>query len=154
MGFDFEGAEKWETSTDSYLPVGNHVVEITRAEGGRSRNGHPQITLEVGNALGTKKDWLVYSEKNGVSKVATLFEIAGVNLLNTDQDDTGALKEAKVAQLVGKKVGVVVREEPSLKDPSKMYANIKGYVPVEAIADAAPVVSASPSGVAEDDIPF
>ena len=154
MAFDFEGAEKWETNTDSYLPVGNHVVEITSAEGGRSKNGHPQITLEVGNELGTKKDWLVYSEKNGVSKVATLFEIAGVQLLNTDQDETGALLAPKVAQLVGKKVGVVVREEPSLKDPTKMYANIKGYVPVEAIKDVAPVATASASGVSDDDIPF
>jgi hypothetical protein len=138
-GFDFEGAKSWDVSQDTFLKEGNHVVEILSADGSeRSKAGHPQITLEIGNAQGTKKDWLVYGEANGVSKVATLFRAAGVHLMNTDVGDDGALLEAKIKQLVGKQVGAVLRDEPSFKDPTKVYANVKGYLPA---ADVKPLAT-------------
>jgi hypothetical protein len=134
--FDFEEAPSWDVSQGTFLGEGNHVVEVKEAGRSLSKNGGPQIALVIGNNLGEKKDWLTYSEKNGVSKVATLFRAAGVQLLNADVEEDGQIAEAKVQQLIGKKVGAVLRNEPSFKDPTKVYAEVQGYLPA---ADVKPL---------------
>jgi len=152
--FDFEGAEPWDVSTDNILPIGNYACEIVSASGGLNRNGNKEVQIEVSCAEGSRRDWLVYGTPNdtkgaGVSKVATLFRVAGVQLVNTDQEADGKLADAKVAQLVGKKVGVVVRKE---KEEDK-YPRVKGYVPVEAVQSVAPPTTSRP-GPSDQDIPF
>lgn len=152
--FDFEGAADWSVSTDTLLPTGNYVVTIVTAEGGRSSNQNPQVEVDCSCDQGSRKDWLVYGSPNdtkgtGVSKVATLFRLAGVQLLNTDIGPDGLIQPAKIAQLVGKQVGIVVRKE---KDEDK-YPRIAGYCPTDAVkaTAAAPATSGSPS---DADIPF
>lgn len=154
--FDFETAPDWNVSTDTLLPTGNYVVTIVTAEGGRSSNQNPQIEVDCSCDQGSRKDWLVYGSPNdtkgtGVSKVATLFRLAGVQLLNTDVGPDGLISPTKIAQLVGKKVGIVVRKE---KDDDK-YPRIAGYCPIDAVQATAAPASGGGSGSASDlDIPF
>ena len=160
MGFDFEGTKPWETSTSTLLPVGNHVVKIDSATSSKTRKENNQIELQVSNDKGDLRDWVVYAEQNGVAKVVALYQAAGVELSNADQDDTGQLSQAAVDRLVGKKVGVVVIDEESYKDPSKTYRSIKGYVHptvIEADAPADTTGLGSGNGFSagsDDDIPF
>lgn len=155
MRFDFENAQSWDVSTDTLLPVGNHVCTIESAESGDSKGGYPQIELEVSGEKGTRKDWLVYKEENGVRKVATLFRAAQVAISNDDQDEsTGKLKDEAVARLVGKKVGVIVREEESYKEPGKMVPRIKGYVDPAVIAATPEPAGVTAGTVRDEDIPF
>jgi hypothetical protein len=128
------------------------VVTILKAEGSRTKKDNPQIELEVGNESGTLRDWLVYAEENGVRKVATLFRIAGIPLRNTDQDDSGELKDEVIEKLLAKKVGIVVVQEESYSKPGTMFTGIKGYVPPEAIVKGEAVPATA--GVADDDLPF
>lgn len=152
--FDFENAESWDVSTDTLLPVGNHVCTIKSAEVGKSSGGFPQVELEVEGEKGTRKDWLVYGDTGGygVRKVATLYRAVGVELSNGDQDEGGQLTSAAVARLVGKKVGVVVHLEDDRREPGKTRPRIKGYVDPSVIGAVSEPVAAG--GVRDEDIPF
>lgn len=154
-GFDFENAETWVPNQGTFLPEGNWVVTITSAEPATSKQGNPQILLQIADSQGReKKDWQTYGEATGVSKVATLFRSAGVQLLNSDVTG-GVISPAKVAQLVGRSVGVVMRDEPSFKDPSKVYAEVQGYLPPEDVRPLAAAVAPVAAGATDPaDLPF
>lgn len=152
--FDFENAPDWNIG-DSILGVGDYVTEITSASGGRNKNNNPEIQLEVGCLEGSRRDWLVYGSPNdtkgvGVSKVATLFRVAGVQLLNTDVNPDGTIKDEKVAQLVGRKVGTIVRKEK----PEDEYPRVKGYVPPDEIAAVTTATATATTSGNDADIPF
>jgi len=152
--FDFENAEPWNVG-DSILGIGDFVCEITSATSGRNKNNNPEVQVEVGCLEGSRRDWLVYGSPNdtkgiGVRKVATLFGVAGVQLLNTDVSPDGTIKEEKVRQLLGKKVGVLVRKEK----PEDEYPRIAGYVDPSAIQGGAATTSTASSSGSDADIPF
>lgn len=156
--FDFENTPAWEVSTSTLLPVGNHVVTVDVAESTKTRNDNNQIELSLSNAQGSIRDWVVYAEENGVAKVVALFGAAGQALSNEDQDENGQLTPACVARLDGKKVGIVINEEPDYKDATKTRRRVKGYVaPGQVDADVPIDTSGLPavsSQGADDDIPF
>lgn len=126
MKFDFENAKPWEVSTSTLLPVGDHVVTLRGATSNSTRNRNPQIELEGYNDHGSRKDWVVYAEENGVRKVVALFQAAGVPLSNEDQDEDGRLTQEAVDRLNGKRVLMVVREETY---QGKTNPRVKGYLP-------------------------
>lgn len=160
--FDFDEVELWETSTTQILAVGTHIVTITQAEGGETENGNPRIRLEVANASGSLRDSLVYGEEFGIKKLASLWTYAMGDKPKPDEYDVVSgkpvMKDAAIAKLVGKQVGVVVHKEKSYKDPSKEYSGVKGYVSLDAAKNAGATASAPPAGgsspVSDEDIPF
>lgn len=160
----FESAERWDVSTDTLLPVGNHVVTIIQAENGTTRtSGNPQIELKLENAQGSMRDWMVYNEKL-LGKVSSLYEAAGVQLPQTGEfnpEDHCRLTQKCVDRLTSKKVGIVIREEPQRDDPTKMRRVIKGYVTPDRITSDMPAdtrglpqAGQAASPVADDDLPF
>lgn len=159
MSNPFEEADPWEVSTDTLLPVGNHVVSITEAEDDTNSKGNPTLALKFENAAGSIKDWEHYSE-TFLRKIVALYQHAGLEIPQEgefDPDDHCRLTGKKRAQLVGKKIGIVVREEPRNDDPSKMQKRVQGFVDPSQIdadlpVDASPYASVASS--VDDDIPF
>jgi hypothetical protein len=132
-GNPFQSTDAWEVQTERLLPDGNHVVTIQSAEDGTSSGQHPQIELEVSNSQGRLRDWLVITDAS-IGKVVALAQAASVEL-PSDEDilDGLRLKQSWMDKLVGKKVGIVARDEPDYKDPTKTRTRIQGYVAPERI---------------------
>lgn len=128
MSNPFQSADPWEVSTERILPDGNHVVEIKEAVVGTSSGGHPQVELLLCNKDGQIRDWLVVTDAS-VGKVVALAQAAGVEL-PTDEDIVEGLrlKQSYVDQFFTKMVGIVVRDEPSYKDPTVLRPRVQGYV--------------------------
>lgn len=124
----FHNTEAWEVSTERILGEGNHIVDIKDAHMSTSSGGHPQIELEFGNTEGKIRDWLVITDAS-IGKVVQLVQSVGMALPEDDDIEGGLrLKQVYVDRLVGHKVGIVVRDEPSYKDPEKTISRVQGYV--------------------------
>jgi hypothetical protein len=160
----FATEQAWSVSegTGSILPEGDHVVEILSCEGsGTSSGGYPQLELQVGNADGQIRDWIVVIPST-IGKVVQLTDAAGLERPNEAQvlsEGPGYRLDPKyLDQLVGRQVGVLVRQEPDRNDPTRMRDRVKGYVTAGSIAKSDipqdPSIPASPSVVDDDDIPF
>ena len=131
----FKSTEAWDQAIDSYLPPGNHIVDIQVAEDGTSSKGNPQIELRVGNPEGILRDWLVITHAT-VGKIVQLAEAAGVPI--PDDDDiadleTLRLKQTWIDKLLGKRIGVVAREEIFNEKPR---TKVQGYVTPERIKES------------------
>lgn len=171
----FATEQAWDVG-GGFLGKGDHICEVLEIDGSptqTSSGGHPQIEVKVGNGDGEIKDWIVVKE-NTIGKVVQLTDACGVERPTDAQvrpEGTGyRLDPAYLATLVGKKVGVIVREEPNKLDPTAPPRDrVKGFVPVHKIKAPAdiPVDTSGyapteafgatfPSAVAnaEDDIPF
>jgi hypothetical protein len=175
-GFDFNSIDPFEPNRDDLLPAGEYVVTIASAENSDTQNGNPQIEVEVGNDLGTRKDWIVYgsaSDTNGfgLRHVVGLFASAGVELKDADakMEDNGQggqrprMTDAALKKLVGKKVGVVIKDEPAYDkatkrpDPSKLVPRVQGYLKPDKVDTAKqpePVAAGGGQPVKDEDIPF
>lgn len=92
------------------LPAGNHTVTIQSAAISR-RDGNLWVELEVGSEKGVQHDAMACGDRGDVRRLATIFEVAGVGL---GRNADGGISEAALAQLVGKRIGVVVRREQIL----------------------------------------
>jgi hypothetical protein len=129
----FQSADPWEVSLDQLLPAGNHVVVIEEAEMGTSSGKHPQIEIKLRNSYGAIRDWMVITEAS-VGKVVALAQAVEVDLPTDNDIEQGlALKQVYVDRFVGKKVGIVVRDEPDYKDPTKTRPRVQGYVEAKRI---------------------
>lgn len=168
MANPFENVEEaWEVSTGTMLPAGNHVCEVLSADAsGESSSGYPQVALEVGNADGSIRDWLVITPKT-LGKIIQVIQALGLEPPSDEQVDpsTHALAQGYVATWVGRRVGVVVRSEQDYKDPTKTRERVQGYVKPDAIktSDITPPSGAGShtggaqpkaTAPAHDDIPF
>lgn len=131
----FASAEPWEVSTERILPEGNHVVRIEEASGGTSSGQHPQIELRFVNEAGSIRDWLVITQAT-VGKVVSLAQATGVGVPGDDDVDGLRVRDEWIYRLVGKTVGIVVREEPDNRDPSKTRTRVQGYVDPSRIKDS------------------
>lgn len=151
------------------LTVGDHIVEILTVEPGDSSGGYPQIEVNVGNGEGEIRNWIVVMPQS-IGKVGQLIEAAGIPIPTTDQykeEGRGIrIDPAYLAQLVGKKVGVRVYQEPDRQDPTRMRDRVRGYMPVSEVtvrSDVTPdnaferTAAAFPGSFTvndDDDIPF
>jgi hypothetical protein len=158
MSNPFQSTEPWEVSLDRMLPPGNHVVDIAEAQDGTSSNDNPQIELRLANAEGAIRDWLVITEGT-VSKIVALAQAAGVPL--PEDDDLAEpgislrLKQSWIDKLFNKKVGIVIREEPDYKDPTKTRSRVQGYVNYKRVlGSTAPNGAHTAAAKPTDDIPF
>jgi hypothetical protein len=160
----FASERAWTVSEGGeILPAGEHVVEIEEADGGgKSSGGYPQIEVRLSNNEGQIRDWIVVIPAT-IGRVAMFTDAAGLER-PTDEQVTaeGAgyrLDPRYLDQLIGRKVGVVVRDEKDRNDPSRTRQRVAGYVPADSIAKSD--VPSDTSGfepakqlVADDDIPF
>jgi hypothetical protein len=162
--FDFAAAEAWETSTDTLLPVGSHVVKVVSASMGDTKTGKPQIELKVESTSGAIRDWLVITPKS-IGKIAALYDASGTNRPQAEEVNphTGVIADEAVGRLLGKTVGVVVYDDTDGLT-GKTQRRVRGYVrpdqitghSAEAMSDLGEVKAAFGEGVtlADDDIPF
>jgi hypothetical protein len=156
----FKSEKAWSVNEGSgvILPAGDHVVEVLDADGeGTSSGGYPQLEVKCGNADGEIRDWIVVIPST-IGKVVQLTDAAGVDRPTDEQvvaDGAGYRLDAKyLDQLVGKKVGIIVREEPDRNDPSRTRTRVKGYVPSGQIAASDVPSGPAQQQIADDDIPF
>lgn len=160
----FAEAEAWTVST--LLPVGNHVVEIREANDASTNGGDPQVHTRLVNADGDIQDW-VYYRGDMLGKVVALFDAAGIPRPGPgefDPNDKCRLTDACRNRLLGKRVGIVVREEDKYGGaPGEKVRRVQGYLKADGVAGAAPppatTQSAPVSGggqrtFGDDDIPF
>lgn len=159
----FHTTDPWEVQTETIFGPGNYVVTIQDAQGGTSSGGHPQIELKLVNDQGAIRDWLVITDA-AIGKVVALCNATGLPLPEDDDLEPGEhlrLKQVYIDRLVGLKTGVVVRDEPDYKDPTRMRSRVQGYVDPSRIdvgSDATPQGSAAsfshPQPKPNEDLPF
>jgi hypothetical protein len=161
----FQTAERWEPYLDQYIrEEGNYVAEITEIEGGSTQANNPKLIIQLVAKQGSIRDWLNYDEGRTLGKVTSLYEAAGVPLPKEgefDPSDHCRLTDACIGRLRGRRVGIVVRNETSLKDPAKQVLAVQGYVLPSRITDDAPAdtrglpdVGAAATQSPNDDFPF
>ena len=160
----FATEEAWEVSTGTMLPEGDHFVKVIEIDGtGTSSGGHPQIELRVGNAEGSIRDWIVVIPST-VGKVVQLTDALGLERpsdAEVKEEGTGyRFSQTYLGKLIGKPVGVVIRDEPDRMDPSKTRTRVQGYVPASDVP-APPIDGGgnaseafAPAKDDKDEIPF
>lgn len=163
MSNPFQTTDPWDVSLDSVLPPGNHVVKIVEAEGGTSSGQHPEIRMKMQNAQGVIRDWLQITQGT-ISKVVGLAQAVGIDVPGDGDYDPETLRVSDewIYRLVGRQVGVVLREEPAYDketgrtDPTKTRTRVQGYVTPQRIAESVANGQAfAPAGAAGGpDIPF
>jgi hypothetical protein len=144
MSFNYGEEEAWDVSTDQFLGVGTHLITVVEADKGWTKGDSfkapkPQIEIKVQNDQGTRRDWIVITPKT-VGKVVQIFDATGAQRPQQGEfnPETGELTEECVARLRGRKCGVVIRLETSLKDPMKEEPRIAGYIESQRVTDDIP----------------
>jgi hypothetical protein len=159
----FATEKAWSVSEGGgILPAGEHLVEVVDIEGdSTSSGGYPQIVVNVSNADGQIRDWIVVIPST-IGKVVQLTDAAGLERptdAQVEADGPGYRLDPKyLDKLVGKQVGVVVRDEADRNDPSKVRQRVAGYVAPSSVKQSDVPSDASefqtPATVSDDDIPF
>jgi hypothetical protein len=129
MSNPFATEDAWEVSTGDLIPVGDFVCSIESVATGRSGGNYPQIELVI--------------TPNTIGKVVQLLKACGAG---TPPDEVVredyAIEESWLRKnVLGKRVGVIVREEEKYNDPGKFVPKIRGYVEPDRI-NASDVTSA------------
>lgn len=156
----FADVEAWDVTGGggNYLPNGNHIVTIRIADDATARtSGNPQIYVEIEDDRGReKKHWVNY-HANFLSQVVAVFDAAGIDRPQDgefDPENNFRLTEGCRKRLIGKKVGVVMRDgDPSQKD-GKIYPEVKGFTTVERLKEMGEQDMASSYDPAANDVPI
>lgn len=134
--FNWDSAEEWTVSQGVLLGKGNWVTEILSAEKGKSSKGNHQIEIEYGCNEGTIREWLVVTTGT-VGKLLSLSRGTGVNLSNEVKQfvsaNNGEVPDNWAKALVGKRVGIIVRDEDDDRNPGKTRPRVQSHVPPEEI---------------------
>lgn len=124
MKLKTKGVTAWSGTGDS-LPPGSYVVKVVQAEEAESRNGNPQIVVDLqvceGDFSGAEiRDWITVTEVS-MGRVVQVLQALG---FDTDKD-----VDLQVAEMVGKRAEVVVREESYTNRDGdlKTSMKVKGY---------------------------
>jgi hypothetical protein len=147
--FDPKAADPWKVSETTILPKGNYVVSIDSVDVGRSKNGHPQLVIQLSCPDGEIRDY----------RVITPASFGGV--LNLAVASGAELSEPM-------KVGIVVDEKPKQNDPQYMRSEVQGYVEAARIRRPGPKAppaasdvpndfggfASAPQPVPDDEVPF
>jgi hypothetical protein len=161
MSFDFGSAEAWEyQDRPALLPVGSHVCTIISAvashtSGKMGREPKPQIELTVQGELGERRDWIVITP-NTVGKVVQVYDACGAERPREGEYNpvTGELVQECVDRLQGRRVGVIVRLEDSLRNPGTQEPRIGGYVEPQQITDDMPADTTGLGQTDDEKVPF
>jgi len=135
--FDFGAAtteDAWHPRLQDTLPKGNWLVKVTEVENETSSGGYPMLKITLETDLGRQWDNLVISPNEfSVGKLFGLTDSAGLPRPVPDTDmstQDGRLTDAYVNKLIGKTVGVVVRDEEDNREDHKgeFRPRVQGYV--------------------------
>jgi hypothetical protein len=159
----FAEAEAWGTNAGQYLPEGAFVCLMDEVEDVTAGTGNPQIKIHyVEEQTGREHTGFTSYHETFLGKVVELYDSSGLARPGPgefDPADHCRINKEKVAQLRGKKVGVVLRKEDSGKKDGKQYVRLQGHVPPSKVPNA-PVNQNTQSGSTgvqvadDDDIPF
>ena len=128
--FDFENVEAWEPHRGTMLTPGEYVVRITNTDTERAQSsGNLQLLLWLENDQGSIRDWIAVTQAN-MAKVVAPFVRAGIALTNQDWNATeGEFQPGVIDRLVGKQVGIVVREESDVyQGQTRVRTRVVGYL--------------------------
>jgi hypothetical protein len=142
MSNPFKDAEAWDVNDSTILGEGDYVLNVDSIDGtGNSSGGYPQIEIQMSNSAGSLRDWIVVTQSS-IGRVVAFTDAVGLPRPTDEQiQDTGdgfRLAKAYLDQALSKKVGVVARDEPDYKDPSKRRTRIAGYRKPGGITPGAP----------------
>jgi hypothetical protein len=181
MANPFEEAEAWVPS--QVLPRGMHRVKITSVLSTMTARGDKaMVVLELGNEVGTIKDWItlqvprgdVKGSSIGIQQIVAVYDAAGV-YRPTELEfhpNTMRISQSALNRLAAREVGIlVVEEERDDRDKpgqKKVFHSVSGYLsPKDMVAgrtfgtgnggpQAQSQVPEMASAVAadDDDIPF
>ena len=142
-GYDFGAAmqngEAWSPPLQDILPKGNYVLRIAEATKGKSSGGFQQVELRLENEQGAIRDWAVFSPNDfAMNKFLGLVQSAGLPRATPGTDinaETGELSERYVRSLVGRQVGVVIRDEEDIRPDhaGEVRPRVQGYTTPEQI---------------------
>lgn len=146
--------EAWKAGATP--PPGKYTARIDDCSEGESSGGYPQFTISwtvVGGSFDGAEitEWLVVSNPTdqqsiGMKKLMGLVDAVGIDRSVPDFELTADMLKGKHAQ-------IVVVEEPSYKDPSKMYKNVAGHRAAEHAPDNGSNGHGAPAD-AEAPLPF
>jgi hypothetical protein len=169
--FDPKAADPWKVSETTILPKGNYVVSIDSVDVGRSKNGHPQLVIQLSCPDGEIRDYRVITPAS-FGGVLNLAVASGAELSEPElqyfKDNSGEPPMSWVKRLVGMKVGIVVDEKPKQNDPQYMRSEVQGYVEAARIRRPGPKAppaasevpndfggfASAPQPVPDDEVPF
>lgn len=130
----FDQADAWNPeggSSDDWIPNGDHVVSVRVADDDTAKSsGNPKLAVELEDDQGRqRKDWIPYSEKF-LNRIVSIFDAAGIDRPRDgefDPQDHMRLTSQCRGRLIGKKVGIIVRDgDPNLD--GKIFPEVQGYV--------------------------
>lgn len=159
----YSTSEVFEAYTDSYLPPGSHLVEI---EGYRyekdSQAGNHQFSLTFKAKDGASGYGYYTVTERAFPKINGLARHTGVEFTDDEieyLEENDQVPESFLKRVVGKKVGVVFREEEKYGEPGKMQNRFQGTCPIEKVggrSGASDIPSGTPGSSTQhdDDIPF
>lgn len=169
MAVSFDGVDSRRGGTS--LPPGTYTARVRGAQHAATPSGTRgvEVTLEVdaGEHAGARISDTLWIEKNGGPSAALPYtkhklEIMGAKLPSGtfDVDDADPQFAAMCRSMLGQRVAIAVRLEPSQSDPTKQYPRVAEYDrpphsgPNSNDLPGVPTAGA-PVGAAEDDgIPF
>jgi hypothetical protein len=148
--FDFAAATKPDSeitahhpSTMDVLQKGNYVVTISELQNTESSGGYPMLKLTLDNEQGRQWDNLVISPNEfSVARLLGLVDSAGLSRPDASAGEidpaTGKLDDRYVDKLLGRKVGVIVRDEEDNRPDhfGEVRPRVKGYVAPDVLTDA------------------
>lgn len=155
MPFDLTNMDEERAWAGGILGPGRHECVVTDVEEQTSSGGHPQMVLTLEAVAGpeegsTVKDWVVVIPST-FGKVKQILEAAGVEIQGGDWTfDASVLR--------GRRVAVLVREEPKRSDPSQTVSVVAAYsrprVDGEVPADLDGLGGNGSASQSDQDIPF
>jgi hypothetical protein len=148
----FETEEPWSVNDSTILPAGDHVVHVASIESGYSRNGYPQIELEVGNKDGTLRDWLVITPRTRGKIVQFVNALGASYPTAADIGADDGLSQEYLDKLKGLSCKILARDEPKMNNPEQMITRIKAYAPAGDQSDQSN--GSQQSQPADDALPF
>lgn len=148
INLNLDGVEAWKGGT--VLPAGWHDVQINEHTDGFSSNNNPEIRLKMAafvgeHAGGTISDWIQVTESTA-GKVRQLLEAAQVQI----PQGNFQLPEG---YLNGRRVRLLIREEPDYQDPTKLRSRVKAYEPIGAPTPAPMPIGGAPAQQAQPQAP-
>lgn len=132
MKLKTSGVDAW-SGTGDQLPPGSYVVKVVSAEEATSKNGNPQVVVDLqvaeGDFAGAEiRDWITITEAS-MGRVVQALQGLGI--------DTSRDVDLDVGELVGRRAEVVVREDTYVdrQGETRTSMKVKGYRPVSRASD-------------------
>lgn len=157
---DIDQVEGW-TGGGEMLQPGTHNVRVERATETLSSGGYDQVELEYTSieGAGSIRDWLTFAtDENGQIKRGSLARARALLDAVMIEPESGEW-EFPTQRLVGRKLQIVVVEEPKYDDPSETQLSVFSVDVFNASPESGPDTRDLPGANgqttgSDDEIPF